>query len=450
MVSSFGGERKTRLAAEQRAGPFETLPITTQPAEQAFEAVLQGAGATLPRRDKTDARVVASVRDGTGSLVKDDASLANLQNRDEDGDGLLDRWELTHGLNPYLEEDRHWDSDCDGYTNTEEFLNGTKPTSVADGRFCVVAVDSDEFGVVVRFSGPVDSSTGVSSGNITINNGVMVTDIVVGDLGNNIALTTSPLVQGTVYTLLLEGIVDAAGYQLANSTFNFVQEGSSLISSWSFDQSGSVRDSARRGNDGTAIGARWISEDCLRGGCYAFDGVDDYIDLGTGSSLEGFTDFTILAWVRTSSSGRQLIIQQRMNDQAQLRNNGIDGQFGFEVDGNPVGALRFFIWNGRHQCGDGSFNSTGTVNDGEWHHVAAVRRGPQCRIFIDGKLDSSASGKIPGKIIGLDPSISMYIGANKRDEKHFFDGLIDEVAVLEVALNGKQISKHMKESLTRD
>ena len=450
MISSLRGERKTRLHVEYRARPFETLPITTQPAEQAFEAVLQGAGAVLPSRDMTDARVVASVRDGTGSLVKDDAQLANLQKRDEDEDGLLDRWELTHGLNPYYEGDRYLDSDCDGRTNIEEFLNGTNPTSVADGRFCVIAVDSDELGVVVRLSGPIDSSTGVSSGSITIDNGAIVTDVVVGDSDNTIALTTSSLVEGTLYALQVEGLVDADGRELANPTFNFVHEGSSLIGAWSFDQAGPVKDSGRRANLGKAVGARWTSEDCLSGGCYAFDGGDDYIDLGTGSSLEGFIDLTILAWVRTSSTSSQRIVQQRMKEQAQPGNTGIDGQLVFEVDGAPTGTLRFVIWDGRHQCGDGNFNSTGTVNDGEWHHVAAVRRGTECQIYIDGALDSSASAEIIGKIMGLDSGISMYVGANKRDEKQFFDGLIDEVAILEVALNGEQISDHMNESLTRD
>jgi len=53
---------------------------------------------------------------------------------DEDGDGLPDWWELEHGLDPTLADtgdtgtsDGYKDSDQDGWSNLEEFQNGTAP-----------------------------------------------------------------------------------------------------------------------------------------------------------------------------------------------------------------------------------------------------------------------------------------------------------------------------------
>ena len=41
---------------------------------------------------------------------------------------MPDAWEKTHGLNPADAGDSRLDPDDDGYTNVEEYLNGTDPT----------------------------------------------------------------------------------------------------------------------------------------------------------------------------------------------------------------------------------------------------------------------------------------------------------------------------------
>jgi pectate lyase len=59
-------ERQT-VAAQQ---PFPAPPVTTEPPEAAYEHVLTDAGATLPKRDAVDARLVREVRTGTGHIIK--------------------------------------------------------------------------------------------------------------------------------------------------------------------------------------------------------------------------------------------------------------------------------------------------------------------------------------------------------------------------------------------
>lgn len=46
---------------------------------------------------------------------------------DIDGDGMPDDWEKAHGLNQNDTSDGPTDEDKNGYTNVEEFLNGTDP-----------------------------------------------------------------------------------------------------------------------------------------------------------------------------------------------------------------------------------------------------------------------------------------------------------------------------------
>ena len=51
---------------------------------------------------------------------------------DADADGLPDSWERRHGLNMKDASDASADADKDGYTNVEEFLNGTDPKKFVD------------------------------------------------------------------------------------------------------------------------------------------------------------------------------------------------------------------------------------------------------------------------------------------------------------------------------
>jgi pectate lyase len=129
--------------------PFEAAAVTTQPAEKAFELILKTAGATLPRRDSLDARIVEETRTGTarfGGAYGESKGIIDSPEtvggwpeleslpapEDSDGDGMPDEWELRFGLNPRDPSDGPQDKDGDGYTSLEEYLNGTDPTVFID------------------------------------------------------------------------------------------------------------------------------------------------------------------------------------------------------------------------------------------------------------------------------------------------------------------------------
>ena len=114
--------------------PFEVANITTELASDAFENVLMNAGATLPMRDSVDSRIIADVRNGTGSIIDSQSQVGGWPNYksavapiDNDNDGLPDEWEIKYGLDPANNLDNNLDNDKDGYTNIEEWLNGTIP-----------------------------------------------------------------------------------------------------------------------------------------------------------------------------------------------------------------------------------------------------------------------------------------------------------------------------------
>jgi pectate lyase len=125
--------------------PFEGWPVNQETAMDAFNSVLAHAGATLPRRDAIDRRVVETILTGkvltSNGIVNDPQDVGGYPDYqfsaedvplDTDHDGMPTTWETKHQLDPNNAADLSIDSDGDGYTNVEEYLNGTNPREKVD------------------------------------------------------------------------------------------------------------------------------------------------------------------------------------------------------------------------------------------------------------------------------------------------------------------------------
>jgi len=129
-VVNFDDWNESQIAAYKQSKPFETGPIVTQEAKEAYQAVLAHGGASLPRRDAVDRRIVEDVKTGKGRIINSQKEVGGWPDlksapapRDSDGDGMPDEWEKQHNLNPQDASDGPADADGDGYTNVEEYLN---------------------------------------------------------------------------------------------------------------------------------------------------------------------------------------------------------------------------------------------------------------------------------------------------------------------------------------
>ncbi|NRA24918.1 MAG: LamG domain-containing protein, partial [Oleispira sp.] len=154
-----------------------------------------------------------------------------------------------------------------------------------------------------------------------------------------------------------------------------------------------VDNSAGYGTPGTSYGGlQWKSNDGIVDGAAELDGIDDYIDLGTSGSLAGTTDFTVSAWVKTSSKNQtQYIVQQRGT-------RSYHGEFMVYV--NSHGKASFAVYNGGYQF---QMASSSAINDGQWHHIAMIREGTVGKIYIDGQLEKQVTGY---SVKALDPSLN--------------------------------------------
>lgn len=145
-----------RMEEVRAREPFDMPDVTIISADSAYRAVLDNVGATLPVRDDVDERVVRSVREGravyaadadryvssspyvrrrlpddsfTRGIITDPRQVGGLPDYhgvpyvDSDGDGMPDRWEEEHGLDPDNPADANGDFTGDGYTNIEKYIN---------------------------------------------------------------------------------------------------------------------------------------------------------------------------------------------------------------------------------------------------------------------------------------------------------------------------------------
>jgi hypothetical protein len=139
------GERDVNSPRGQRLDQPGPMPhITIEPAEQAYSSVLEHVGATLPKRDAVDQRVIEMVRTGKVTYEEGKGIITDIQQVGgypkyegepqsyPQNDGIPAAWKQKYSLDANDAELASKDTDGDGYTTIEEYLNGTDPMEKVD------------------------------------------------------------------------------------------------------------------------------------------------------------------------------------------------------------------------------------------------------------------------------------------------------------------------------
>ncbi len=99
--------------------------IPPQTAEEAFEDVLATVGASLPRRDSIDARIVNDVRNGTGRIINQEEEVGGLTSitSEERKFEIPAEWKAENNMGDAKETDIVNDGEFAGYTWIEAYVN---------------------------------------------------------------------------------------------------------------------------------------------------------------------------------------------------------------------------------------------------------------------------------------------------------------------------------------
>ena len=221
--------------------PFLALPVTTESGTDAYTRVLAHAGATLPKRDTIDARIVYETSTGTATyggttyprLQGWDTTMAygiiDLPSNvggwptlnslpaptDTDHDGMPDDWETAHSLNSNDASDRNLTGPS-GYTRLEEYLNergndGT--TSIHEPEFVPAAVTLEQ-----NFPNPFNPRTTIQF-SVAVDGPAALT--VYNLLGQPVAtLFHGPAISGHLYSTQFDGAHLPTGVYVARLETN--------------------------------------------------------------------------------------------------------------------------------------------------------------------------------------------------------------------------------------
>jgi len=214
-----------------------------------------------------------------------------------------------------------------------------------------------------------------------------------------------------------------------------VNEKAELVAYWSFDEVNSVGtayDQTSYSNDGTITGATWgtVAQDsAVWGYGLSFNGSSDYVNCGdpvNGSWDFGTGDFTISAWVRTTSTG--VVV-------AKVRGGGDANTWVVKI---LSGKISFHLQEPEWRIATGITS----MDDGNWHYIVAVRKGANHFVYLDGIQDGSQTNNQTS----MSNDRTLKIGTYRVGSGHF-DGSIDEVRIYNRALSAAEVKDHYEKEM---
>ena len=158
-----------------------------------------------------------------------------------------------------------------------------------------------------------------------------------------------------------------------------------------------------------------------------FDGVDDYVDIGTGLNSQLYTgNFTIMGWMK----------RNRTNGENNLLSNRSTANTGISF-GTQDATIKFTFGNV-----DGIEILNAVPNANEWYHLAATYDGTNMRVYLNGSLVGTKAVTSPiSNLTPLKIGYSEYFNIRMR-------GQIDEVKIFTGVRNAGQIQADMGSTST--
>lgn len=200
---------------------------------------------------------------------------------------------------------------------------------------------------------------------------------------------------------------------------------------WSFDEeSGNTAyDSSGYGNNGIVYGAARTSDTpflYLGNSAMSFDGLNDYINCGSSSALS-LTTFTLEAWIKPETIGRRYIAIKGNEYAIELADGTANPKGWFTTGSDDIYHM---------------LTSPTVVPMNTWSHIATTKDTNALKLYVNGQLKGTLNLPDSGEYSSVQHNDDFIIGnvnAINYPFTYYFDGLIDEVRVSDVALSPEQL-----------
>jgi hypothetical protein len=275
-----------------------------------------------------------------------------------------------------------------------------------------------------------------------INRGSTDISSVIADLTAPIGLSMGSNNGGGFYLTGLMDQIRVYNYVRTPAQIAWEYNRGKPVGYWKFDEcsGGTIHDSSGSGNNGTlnlgtsgvtATGTCASSSNSFwyngrtgkKNSAGSFDGIDDYVSLGSGNSLNvNNSNFSIGAWVNLSSQADNQFIYE-----------GIYGKALLNV--SPYQKLVLTMRNSGDTDWDSYTGKNVLATFGTWHFLLATYDGANVKLYVDGQLDGSFPRT--GAMGGIGPTDNIIGGRTNAWTK----GLIDEVKIFNYALTVEQVKQ---------
>ena len=231
-----------------------------------------------------------------------------------------------------------------------------------------------------------------------------------------------------------------------------------IVAYWSFDDaSGQTAKDEVGGNEGrlgTDSGSDandpiWARDNHKGGYALRFDGVNDYVNVSHGLSLQGLEALTVEAWIKPEGSADEGYV-------GSIVRKGDNGAWGtsnwaFFINNNNALVLNMITNNvGQTQFLISSVSNSFTF--GQWYHVAGVYDGANsdASLYINGMLVNStlSLGSITSsRAVAEQEELTIGVDARSAGLDTPFNGTIDEVRIYNRSLSSEDVYQHYKDRI---
>ncbi|MCP4332870.1 MAG: LamG domain-containing protein, partial [Gammaproteobacteria bacterium] len=193
---------------------------------------------------------------------------------------------------------------------------------------------------------------------------------------------------------------------------------------------GELADSSGSGNNATTEGAMDAADSVSTtiGQGLAFDGSNDMIRIPDSATLDSINDeATFSLWINfvDAADGDTQIIMSSDN-----RYSGWDGyEWANQGDGDHFFYPDAMMPDVNYNLGANPFTN------GDWHHLAATMdfANQEVKIYVDGTPMTFTYEGVPGNWTSLTSSDDLLFGGNPDRATRFFNGMMDEIRIADVA-----------------
>jgi hypothetical protein len=247
---------------------------------------------------------------------------------------------------------------------------------------------------------------------------------------------------GTYFSTPLRPSGASSGTTLAQANWSWFEAAGLnaedvVIASLHFEND--TKDSSRFNNsgslgNGTVAATPIFNNSCKIGGCFQFNGFNQFLRLKNGElNFNRTNEYTIAFWVKDNQSATNGALVEKWAG---------NGGYPFAFRSLPSGSarqVRFLIYNGTLNPGV----TGGDISGGGWHHVAGVVNGTQLTnrsivLYVDGTMVGSGNFTIMAGDINNSDLLS--VGARGASSS-FYNGSVDELHIWNRSLTSSEISQ---------